>query len=210
MLRTRPRRVCVITPESTLRSPAGGATPPEAMVDLKRLGFTAVINFRTSQEEGVNIEASQTAAADAGLKYFHIPFRAPSPEGRRGVPRYCGRPLEPAGVYPLRVRESSRRHVVHQACQAGWMERCAGDAGSRNDRSPERSAQGICARLRRAVVRHSRRATNVRRIQHPFAVVVRSTNIPNQGRSRVPRTLPIKADTSQSHPCSDPDATPLK
>ena len=58
----------------------GGATPPEAMVDLKRLGFTAVINFRTSQEEGVNIEASQTAAADAGLKYFHIPFRAPSPE----------------------------------------------------------------------------------------------------------------------------------
>ena len=58
----------------------GGATPPEAMVDLKQLGFTAVINFRTSQEEGVNIEASQTAAADAGLKYFHIPFRAPSPE----------------------------------------------------------------------------------------------------------------------------------
>ena len=58
----------------------GGATPPEAMVDLKRLGFTAVINFRTSQEEGVNIEASQTAAADADLKYFHIPFRAPSPE----------------------------------------------------------------------------------------------------------------------------------
>ena len=57
-----------------------GATPPEAMVDLKRLGFTAVINFRTAEEEGANIEASQTAAADAGLKYFHIPFRAPSPE----------------------------------------------------------------------------------------------------------------------------------
>ena len=56
-----------------------GATPPEAMGDLKRLGFTSVINFRTAQEEGSNIEASQTAAADAGLKYFHIPFRAPSP-----------------------------------------------------------------------------------------------------------------------------------
>ena len=58
----------------------GGATPPEAMGDLKRLGFTSVINFRTAQEEGADIEASQTAAADAGLKYFHIPFRAPSPE----------------------------------------------------------------------------------------------------------------------------------
>lgn len=58
----------------------GGATPPEAMADLKRLGFTSVINFRTAEEEGANIEASQTAAADAGLKYFHIPFRAPSTE----------------------------------------------------------------------------------------------------------------------------------
>ena len=57
-----------------------GATPPGAMADLKRLGFTSVINFRTAQEEGADIEASQTAAADAGLKYFHIPFRAPSPE----------------------------------------------------------------------------------------------------------------------------------
>ena len=57
-----------------------GATPPEAMGNLKRLGFASVVNFRTAQEEGAEIEASQTAAADAGLKYFHIPFRAPSPE----------------------------------------------------------------------------------------------------------------------------------
>ena len=57
-----------------------GATPPEALADLKRLGFTSVINFRTAQEDGANIEASQTAAAVSGLKYFHIPFRSPSPE----------------------------------------------------------------------------------------------------------------------------------
>lgn len=58
----------------------GGATPPEALADLKRLGFTSVINFRTAQEEGAAIEASQNAASDAGLKYFHIPFRTPSDE----------------------------------------------------------------------------------------------------------------------------------
>ena len=58
----------------------GGATPPEAMVDFKRLGFVSVINFRTAQEEGANIEASQAAATEAGLKYFHLPFRAPNPE----------------------------------------------------------------------------------------------------------------------------------
>ena len=58
----------------------GGATPPEAMADFKRLGFVSVINFRTAQEEGANIEASQAAATAAGLKYFHLPFRAPNPE----------------------------------------------------------------------------------------------------------------------------------
>ena len=58
----------------------GGATPPEALADLKRLGFVSLINFRTADEQGADIEASLAAAADAGLKYFHLPFRAPSPE----------------------------------------------------------------------------------------------------------------------------------
>ena len=58
----------------------GGATPPEALADLKRLGFVSVINFWAADEQGADIEASLAAAADAGLKYFHLPFRAPSPE----------------------------------------------------------------------------------------------------------------------------------
>ncbi len=65
----------------------GGATPPEAMADFKRLGFVSVINFRTAQEEGANIEASQAAATEAGLKYFHLPFRAPSQRWPSGSSR---------------------------------------------------------------------------------------------------------------------------
>ena len=57
-----------------------GATPAEAMPALKQLGFASVINFRTDGEEGANIEASKMAAEQAGLKYIHIPFRAPNPE----------------------------------------------------------------------------------------------------------------------------------
>jgi uncharacterized protein (TIGR01244 family) len=56
-----------------------GATPAEAMGDLKQLGFTSVINFRTPQEENSNIEASQAAATAASLNYFHLPFQTPSP-----------------------------------------------------------------------------------------------------------------------------------
>ena len=57
-----------------------GATPAEVMPALKELGFASVINFRTAEEEGANIEGSRAAATAAGLKYIHIPFRSPSDE----------------------------------------------------------------------------------------------------------------------------------
>ena len=50
------------------------------MPALKQLGFASIINFRTAGEDGANIEASRMAATQAGLKYIHIPFRAPNPE----------------------------------------------------------------------------------------------------------------------------------
>lgn len=55
-----------------------GATAPEAITELKRLGFTSIINFRTAEERGATVEASQAAAREIGLKYFHLPFRTPS------------------------------------------------------------------------------------------------------------------------------------
>jgi uncharacterized protein (TIGR01244 family) len=83
---------CAVRAQQTEEGPAGvvnytrvdatvacaGATPPEAMADLKRLGFVSVINFRTAEETGANVEASKAAAETAGLKYFHLPFRTPS------------------------------------------------------------------------------------------------------------------------------------
>lgn len=57
-----------------------GATPPEAMAELKSRGFAAVVNFRTAGERGATVDAGRSAAAAAGLKYFHLPFRQPSAE----------------------------------------------------------------------------------------------------------------------------------
>ena len=57
-----------------------GATPPEAMAALKDLGFAAVINFRTADEQGATVGAGQAAAETAGLKYHHIPFRQATAE----------------------------------------------------------------------------------------------------------------------------------
>ncbi len=57
-----------------------GATPPEAMVELRNRGFTTVINFRTGGERGATVDAGQQAAEEAGLKYIHIPFREATAE----------------------------------------------------------------------------------------------------------------------------------
>ena len=57
-----------------------GATPPEAMQDLKSRGFTSVINFRTTGERGATVDPGREAAEAAGLKYYHLPFRRPTAE----------------------------------------------------------------------------------------------------------------------------------
>ena len=58
----------------------GGATPVAALPELKKNGFVSVINFRTAQESGANIDEAKAKAAEVGLKYIHIPFQAPTPE----------------------------------------------------------------------------------------------------------------------------------
>lgn len=57
-----------------------GATPPEAMAELRNRGFTTVINFRTAGERGATTNAGQEAAEAAGLRYIHLPFREPTAE----------------------------------------------------------------------------------------------------------------------------------
>ena len=57
-----------------------GATPPEAMAELKTRGFTTVINFRTGGERGATVDSGKQAAEAAGLKYIHIPFREATAE----------------------------------------------------------------------------------------------------------------------------------
>ena len=57
-----------------------GATSPEAITELKRRGFTSIINFRTESENGATVEAGIQAALAADLKYFHMPFRTATKE----------------------------------------------------------------------------------------------------------------------------------
>ena len=57
-----------------------GATPTQALPEIKKNGFASVINFRTAQEAGANIDEAKATAAQVGLKYIHLPFQTPTPE----------------------------------------------------------------------------------------------------------------------------------
>lgn len=57
-----------------------GATNPEAMPELKKMGYKAVVNLRPASEPGANVPENEAAAKAAGLTYIHIPFNAASPD----------------------------------------------------------------------------------------------------------------------------------
>jgi protein tyrosine phosphatase (PTP) superfamily phosphohydrolase (DUF442 family) len=61
------------------RVTVGGALSVEALPELRRRGFRAVINLRQASEAGANVEAEGAAVRAAGLKYIHLPFSATDP-----------------------------------------------------------------------------------------------------------------------------------
>src|SRR6476469_3386446 len=58
----------------------GGATTPEAVPELKKMGYASIVNMRLANEPGANVEAEGDAAKAAGIKYFHIPLSGAAPD----------------------------------------------------------------------------------------------------------------------------------
>jgi uncharacterized protein (TIGR01244 family) len=58
----------------------GGATTPEGVPEIKKLGFKSIINLRLPTEAGANIDAEAAAAKAAGINFYSIPFSGQSPD----------------------------------------------------------------------------------------------------------------------------------
>lgn len=57
-----------------------GATGNEAFPEIRKLGFTSIINLRRDGEQpAVNIAAAREAAAASGLTYVHVPVDPANP-----------------------------------------------------------------------------------------------------------------------------------
>lgn len=57
-----------------------GAIKPDALPNIRKMGFVSVINLRESTEPGANIAEEGAAAQSAGLQYYSIPFNSNSPD----------------------------------------------------------------------------------------------------------------------------------
>jgi protein tyrosine phosphatase (PTP) superfamily phosphohydrolase (DUF442 family) len=58
----------------------GGATTPEAVPEIKKMGFASIINLRLPSETGANVEGEAAAAKTAGINFYNIPFSGQSPD----------------------------------------------------------------------------------------------------------------------------------
>ncbi|HUR33418.1 MAG TPA: protein tyrosine phosphatase family protein [Vicinamibacterales bacterium] len=64
--------------ESTIA--CAGATTPAGVAEVKKLGYTTIINLRQANEAGAELDAEATAAKVAGVKYFHLPVNGSAPD----------------------------------------------------------------------------------------------------------------------------------
>jgi uncharacterized protein (TIGR01244 family) len=58
----------------------GGATTPEAVPELKKMGYKSIINLRLPTEAGANVDAEAEAAKTAGINFYNIPFSGQAPD----------------------------------------------------------------------------------------------------------------------------------
>ena len=128
-----------------------GATPAEAMPALKELGFASVINFRTTEENGANIEASQTAATAAGLNYIHIPFRTPTPETTEEfLAAIADTANQPAYIHCASANRVGAMWFIKRVKQDGWdTDRAMAEAetiGLRSERLKEFAVNYVTTR----------------------------------------------------------------
>lgn len=98
-----------------------GATPPEAMAEIKARGFASIINFRTAGERGATVDAGQAAAEAAGLRYHHLPFREPSAEVAEAFLATVGDPAnQPAFIHCGSANRVGAMWLIKRVKQDGW------------------------------------------------------------------------------------------
>jgi uncharacterized protein (TIGR01244 family) len=131
-----------------------GAATPDAMAEVKRMGFASVINLRQATENGANVEAEQKAAIDAGLRYVHLPLSGTAPDDTvvdRFLTIVADEANRPAFIHCASGNRAAALWLVKRVRLDGWpYEKAAEEARALGLTSAalEKYAAGYLARKR--------------------------------------------------------------
>jgi len=98
-----------------------GATPVQALPELKKNGFASVINFRMPEEQGANIDEAKATAAKVGLKYIHLPHQTPTPEIAEAFLKAVADPAnQPAYIHCASANRVGAMWFIKRVKLDGW------------------------------------------------------------------------------------------
>ena len=121
--------------ESTIA--CAGAMTPAGVGELKKLGYTAIINLREATEAGAGVDAEAAAAQEAGIRYLHLPLKSTAPD-TAVVDQFLKAVVDPANQ-PVLVHCASGNRA-----SALWMiKRIVVDGWDADRASTEAAALGL-------------------------------------------------------------------
>jgi uncharacterized protein (TIGR01244 family) len=118
--------------ESTVA--CAGAVTPNAVADIKKMGFASIINLRQPTEQGADIDAEAAAAKAAGINFFNIPFNNAAPDPAvvdRFLQTIAQRGNEPAFIHCASGNRAAAMWFVKRVLVDKWdLDRAGAEAAS--------------------------------------------------------------------------------
>jgi uncharacterized protein (TIGR01244 family) len=118
-----------------------GAITPDAVPKIKDMGFVTIINLRESSEPGANVEEEEATAKKVGLRYYHIPFNASSPDpaaAEKFIEAITTKGSEPAFIHCSGGNRAATMWLIKRLVVDRWdVERATKEAGELGQTNPK-------------------------------------------------------------------------
>ena len=136
----RPGRLCVLSAQQVTRKDVagistfaqvestiacGGATSPEAIREIKRMGFRTVVNLRLASEQGALVDEEGAIVRSLGMNYVHLPFNILTPDPKlveNFMAAVAGPANTPAYVHCAAGGRAAALWMIKRVKADGWTE----------------------------------------------------------------------------------------
>lgn len=112
--------------ESTIA--CGGTTTPEAIREVKRMGFKTVVNLRLESEPGAMVDEEGAVVRSLGMNYVHLPFNIQTPDPKlveNFMAAVAGAANTPAYVHCAAGGRAAALWMIKRVKADGWTQAAA-------------------------------------------------------------------------------------